>query len=350
MRIMNKYSFHDDYSEGAHPKVLEALTRTNLLQQSGYGDDEYSQQARTAIRKLIGAESPMIHFTPGGTGANLLSIASYLRPHEAIIAVEGGHIVGKEGGAIEATGHKIITDPGMDGKLSPLMIQAAVDRSSAFAFQPKAKMVFISNSTEIGTIYNKSELTAISNICKELNLLLMLDGARLGAAMASSENDMTMQNIYELTDIFWIGGTKNGALLGEAVVIKDPNFGADFQYHMKQRGALLAKGRVLGIQFSTLLQDNLFFQLAEHANKAAAEISLALTDLGYRLWAKTQSNQVFIIFPLALIEVLQHHFDFFIWQKLDESSSVVRIVTSWATDRSEGKRFCETVEKWGDAL
>jgi len=297
MCVITKYSFHDDYSEGAHPKVLEAMTRTNLSQQSGYGDDDYSQHARTAIRDLIGAESAMIYFTPGGTSANLLSIASHLRPHEAVIAVEAGHIVGKEGGAIEATGHKIITDPGTDGKLTPHMIQTAVDRSSAFAYQPKAKMVFISNSTEIGTIYKKIELTAISNICKELDLLLMLDGARLGAALASSANDVTMQDIYELTDIFWIGGTKNGALLGEAIIIKDPYFGGDFQYHMKQRGALLAKGRVLGIQFSTLLQDDLFFQLADHANKAAAEISSALTELGYKLWAKPESNQVFVIFP-----------------------------------------------------
>ncbi len=230
-----KYSFHDDYSEGAHPKIIEAIARTNLSQQSGYGDDEYSENARKAIRNLIGANNneASIYFTPGGTGANLISIASHLRPHEAVIAAESGHIVGKEGGAVEATGHKLITEPGVDGKLTPEMIQAAVERSSEFAFQPKPKMVFVSNATEIGTVYTKSELVAVSEICQKLKLLLFLDGARLGAALTSSKNDMTLADIYNLTDIFWIGGTKNGALLGEAVVIKDPTFGADFPYHMK---------------------------------------------------------------------------------------------------------------------
>lgn len=346
MRPMPKYRFHDDYSEGAHPKILEALTRTNLSQQRGYGDDEYTQEAKVAIRKLVGDEDASIYFVPGGTGANLLSIASHLRPHEAVIAVEGGHIVGKEGGAIEATGHKIISDDVKDGKPTPAMIQAAVDRNSAFAYQPKARMVYISNATEIGTIYKKSELLALAAICKKLGLLLMMDGARIGFAMASSENDLTLKDIYSLTDTFVIGGTKNGALLGEAVVIKDPTFAADFPYHMKQRGALLAKGRILGIQFSTLFSDGLYFQLADHANRTAAEISCALTELGYRLWAKTESNQVFVILPAALVEELLHHFEFYIWEHLGDGFLVIRLVTSWKTDRVECKRLCETVKSW----
>jgi len=285
-----------------------------------------------------------IYDTPGGTGANLLSIASHLRPHEAIIAAESGHIVGKEGGAIEATGHKIITEPGVDGKLTPEMIQSAFDRSSEFDYQPKPKMVFIPNATEIGTVYNRSELAAVAAICKKLKLFLLLDGARLGAALTSSKNDITLNDVYNLTDIFWIGGTKNGALLGEAVVIKDPSFGAEFPYHMKQRGALLAKGRVIGIQFHTLLQDDLFFRLARYSNSAAAEISSSLVNMGSKLWVETESNQVFPIFPQALVQELQKDFDFFIWEHLHDGSLVVRLVTSWATERSEVKRFCKVVE------
>lgn len=343
---MQKYSFHDDYSEGAHPRILEALARSNLTQQSGYGDDEYSEDARKAIRHLIGADEAHIYFTPGGTGANLLSIASHLRPHEAIIAAEPGHIVGKEGGAIEATGHKILTEPGVNGKLTPEMIQSAFDRSSEFDWQPKPKMVFISNTTEIGTLYNISELKAVAAICKKLKLLLFLDGARLGAALTSSKNDVTLKDVYDLTDIFWIGGTKNGALLGEAVVIKDPSIGADFPYHMKQRGALLAKGRVIGIQFSTLLQDDLFFHLARCSNGAAADLSSSLANMGFRLWAETESNQVFPIFPPALVQELQQHFEFFVWEHLRDGSLVIRLVISWATERSAIKNFCTMVEEW----
>lgn len=341
---MLKYSFHDDYSEGAHPSVIDALAQTNLTQQSGYGNDEYSEAARQSIRNLIGVDEPDIYFTPGGTGANLLAIASHLRPHEAVIAAESGHIVGKEGGAIEATGHKIIAEPSADGKLTPEIIQLACRKSSAFAYQPKVKMVFISQATEIGTIYTKQELEEIAAVCKTLNLLLLLDGARLGAALTSSKNDMTLKDIYELTDVFWIGGTKNGALLGEAIVIKDPCFGAEFPSHMKQRGALLAKGRVIGIQFSVLLQDDLFFRLARHANATAAEMSSFLVDIGFKLWAPTESNQVFVIFPSALVHELQNIFDFVVWEPLDDGFEVVRLVTSWATEISEVKRFCKVVE------
>ncbi|KAK3985475.1 pyridoxal phosphate-dependent transferase [Cladorrhinum sp. PSN332] len=342
-----KYSFHDDYSEGAHPKIIEALARTNLSQQSGYGDDDYSEDARKAIRNLIGDKDTSIYFTPGGTGANLLSIASHLRPHEAIIATEPGHITGKEGGGVEATGHKILVAGDVDGKLTPEYIQAAFDESSLFAWQPKAKMVFISNATEVGTVYTRSELEAVAATCKKLNLLLLMDGARLGAAMVSSKSDgMTLKDFYNLTDILWIGGTKNGALLGEAIIIKDPTFAADFPYHMKQRGMLLAKGRVLGIQFSTLLQDDLLFRLARHANSAATKIASSLENSGYELWKEADSNQVFVIFPPELVGELQKDFDFFIWDRLSEDSWVVRLVTSWATDLAQVERLCKVVAAW----
>lgn len=348
MQKATKYSFHDDYSEGAHPDILQALTHTNLSQQRGYGDDDFSGEARKTIRRLTGSDTATIYFTPGGTGANLLCIASLLRPHEAVIAAEPGHIVGKEGGCVEATGHKILVEPGVEGKLTPEQIQSAFHRSSLFAYQPKPKLVFISNATEVGTVYTKSELGAIAAVCQKLNLLLLMDGARLGAALASSKNDMTLQDIYQLTDVFWIGGTKNGALLGEAIVIKDPAVGADFPYHMKQRGMLLAKGRLLGIQFSTLLQGDLLFCLARHSNEAAAEMSSALVGMGYRLWQPTESNQVFVMLPAPLAQAIGEEFDFFVWERLTDWILVVRFVTSWATELSEVKRLCAVVAKWTD--
>lgn len=346
MRIKAKYSFHDDYSEGAHPKILEALAQSNLWQQSGYGDDEFCEDARKEIRRRIGADDASIYFTPGGTAANLVSIASHLRPHEAIIAPDAGHIVGKEGGAVEATGHQVLVTTGEDGKLTPEKIQSAFEASSLFAYQPKPKMVFISNATEIGTIYTKQELTAISSVCHKLKMLLLMDGARIGAALTSGKNDMTLKDIYDLTDIFWIGGTKNGALLGEAVIIKDPTFGKDFPYHMKQRGALLAKGRILGIQFSTLLKGDLFFSLAEYSNQAASEMSSSLVRMGFKLWAPTESNQVFPIFSAELVQTLQKDFDFFVWEHLDDGALVIRLITSWATEMSQVKRFCKVVEEF----
>jgi len=345
---MAKYSFHDDYSEGAHPMVLQALLDSNMVQQPGYGTDDYCEDARAAIRKLLGGiDDAAIYFIPGGTGANLVSIASFLRPHEAVITVDRGHIVGKEGGAIEATGHKIISVPGgKDGKLTSALIQSAYEESILFPWQPKMKMAFISNSTEIGTVYTKSELADVAATCKKLGMWLLLDGARLGHALTCSKNDMTLQDIYHFTDIFWLGATKNGALLGEAIVIKDPTFAADFRYHMKQRGMLLAKGRTLGIQFSALLKNNLFFDLACHANTTAAEISSALVKLKYELWAETETNQVFAIFPGALVTELNKSYEFFLWEPLPDGNCVVRFVTSWATEQAQVDKFCDVVKQW----
>ncbi|KAI1323226.1 putative threonine aldolase [Xylariaceae sp. FL0255] len=350
---MAKYSFNNDYSEGAHPKIIEALTLTNLSQQKAYGFDEYCEKARTSIRKLIGDadNKAEIYFSPGGTGANLLAIAGHLRPHEAIISADSGHIVSKEGGAIEATGHQVLSAPGVDGKLTPEIIQRLYSESVKFPFQPKPKMVFVANATELGTVYTKAELSSIATVCKTLNLLLLLDGARLGAALASEKNDMSFKDIYDLTDVFWIGGTKNGALLGEAVVIKDPTFGADFPFHMKQRGQLLAKGRVIGVQFSTLFDEDgdLFLSLARHANAMATEISIALVKSGFSLWAGTESNQIFPILPPTLVQQLQKDFEFFVWYRMPNGFLVVRLLTSWATEHAQVIRFCMIIEKWAHA-
>ncbi|KAK4214339.1 pyridoxal phosphate-dependent transferase [Rhypophila decipiens] len=367
-----KYGFHDDYSEGAHPRVIEAMTRTNLIQQNSYGEDDYCNEARQAILSLIGLDPagaglgderpsiPKIYFTPGGTGANLLAIASHLRPHEAIISAEPGHIVGKEGGAIEATGHKVISVPAEAGKLTPSAIHEGYETAVAFAFQPRPKMVFLSNATEIGTVYTRQELEAVARVCKDMGMMLLMDGARLGAALVSEkataggrDDQLSLEDIYRLTDVFWIGGTKNGVLLGEAIVIKDEVFGADFPWHMKQRGQLLAKSRVLGIHFSTLLQsqeegegDLLFWELARHANAAAKEMSNALVGMGFQLWAETDSNQVFVIFEKDLVEELEEQFNFFVWEKLENGGLVVRLLTSWATDLEQVRRFCRLVRAW----
>ena len=331
-------SFLDDYSEGAHPKILQALLDTNTPQQRPYGDDEYSDSAKECIREYINAPTAAIHFVASGTLANIISIGSCLRPHEAVIATSTGHIFVRETGAIEAIGHKIITVPPSDGKLTPKSIQDALDQNAHFPHMTKPRLVYLSNATETGTVYTKAELCAISDLCKERNLLLFLDGARLGAALSAAKNDLTLADLVRLTDIFWIGGTQVGTLLGEAIIINNPSLVEDFAFHVKQRGGLLAKGRTLGVQFLELFRLNLFFELARHANKMAQLLSSGVAEAGFSLSAETETNQVFAILPNALISKLQNKFQFYIWEKVSCDHSVVRLVTSWATSESRGHR------------
>lgn len=345
---MTKYSFLDDYSEGAHPAILKALSETNMVQQTAYGDDTYSQEARDLLGKYMGDTDPDIWFVASGTLANILTISSTLRPHEAVIAPASGHIVVRETGAIEATGHKIITVPPENGKLTPDNIQVALDSNAHFPHMAKPRMVYISNATEVGTLYTKPELQAISELCKARNLLLLLDGARLGAALSADKNDLTLQDITELTDIFWIGGTKAGALFGEAIIIPNPALREDFAFYVKQRGALLAKGRFLGLQFRELFREGLYFDLAKHANQLAALLSEGLSECGHRFVARTETNQVFPILPNVLIDELEKSFNFYIWEAIDKSSSVIRLVTSWATPEEQVGAFIDAVQKAGD--
>jgi len=343
---MNRYSFLDDYSEGAHPVILEALSETNMVQQTAYGDDAYSQQARVLIRQHMGDVNPDIWFVASGTLANILTISSALRSHEAVIAPASGHIVARETGAIEATGHKIITVPPVDGKLTPDSIASALKANAHFPHMTKPRLVYLSNATEAGTLYTKNELGAISKLCKDRGLLLLLDGARLGAALSAEKNDLTLADIADLTDAFWIGGTKVGALLGEAIVIPNPQLREEFRFHIKQRGALLAKGRVLGLQFLELFRDGLYFDLARHANDMAQRLSAKISKAGYRFAAETETNQLFPILPNVLIEKLKDHFDFYVWEPHDESSSVIRLVTSWATQEMQVDAFAAKVEEF----
>lgn len=343
---MNRQSFLDDYSEGAHPDILKALYETNMVQQTAYGDDAYSQEARALISKHMGDVNPDVWFVASGTLANILTISSALRSHEAVIAPASGHIVVRETGAIEATGHKIITVPPVDGKLTPDNIIAALKANAHFPHMAKPRLVYLSNATEVGTLYTKAELEAISTLCRERGLLLLLDGARLGAALSADKNDLSLKDIAELTDIFWIGGTKVGALLGEAIVIPNPQLREEFRFHIKQRGALLAKGRVLGLQFRELFRNGLYFDLARHANDMAQRLSSKISNAGFRFAAQTETNQLFPVLPNALIDKLKDRFDFYIWEPHDEASSVIRLVTSWATQEMQVDAFAAVVEEF----
>ena len=267
------YSFKNDYSEGAHPRILNALIESNLEQADGYGEDIYTLRAIELLREKIQLTNIDIHLLSGGTQTNLVAISAFLRPHEAAIAANTAHIFTHETGSIEATGHKVISIEVSDGKLNSVLIKEALDYHTD-EHMVKPKLVYISNSTEIGSIYSKADLEDISSFCKENNLILFMDGARLGAALCSDKNDLQLSDIGRLTDAFYIGGTKNGALLGEALVICKESLKEDFRFHMKQKGALLAKGKVLGIQFLELFKGDLYFQLATHANKMASALRL----------------------------------------------------------------------------
>jgi threonine aldolase len=338
------YSFKNDYSEGAHPRILNALLETNLEQDEGYGEDRYSRKAIELIKDKVGTEDVDIHFISGGTQTNLIAISAFLRPHEAAIAVSSGHILGHETGAIEATGHKILSVVGENGKLSPSDLQGVLD-GHPDEHMVKPKLVYISNSTEIGSIYTKSELQNLHDFCQRNQLILYMDGARLGSALCSEENDLQLSDLPNLVDAFYIGGTKNGALIGEALVICRDSLKEDFRYHIKQKGALLAKGRLLGIQFLELFRDNLFFELANHANKMASRIREELVRSNITFLTHSPSNQIFPILPNAVISKLQNNYAFHIWEKVDSDSSAIRFVTSWATKEEEVTSLIEDLKK-----
>lgn len=333
----------DDYSEGCHPDILAAMAETNMSQQSAYGVDEYSNQARALIHEQLENAASEIFFVAGGTLANLTLMSSLLRSHEAIISVRRGHIATHETGAIEAVGHKIITVETPDGKLNPKLVEAAVTANSMAPHMAKPRIVYISNATETGRIYTKGELEALSQTCRERDLLLFLDGARLGVALASLDSDVNLSDIARLTDVFWIGGTKAGALIGEAIVINRPELALDFRYNIKQRGALLAKGRLLGLQFRELFDKNLFVTACRHANSLATQLSGAILSAGYELASGTQTNQVFPIFPNEIVDRIEADFGFYRWEAYGSDYTCIRLVTSWATPAAQVDRFISQI-------
>ncbi len=331
-----KYLFRNDYSFGAHPKVLSALAETNMEGNVGYGDDDYSARAKDLIRDLCRCPQAEVQFLIGGTQTNCTAIAHFLRPWEGIVAAETSHINGHEVGAVEATGHKILqVHTGTDGKVTPEMIVPVLERHTD-EHLVKPRLVEIADATESGMIYTKAELTALSQFCKANGLLLFLDGARLGAALSSEANDLTLPDLAALTDAFYIGGTKNGALLGEALVITNPALQEGFFRMKKRMGAVLAKGWLEGVQFETLLKDGLYFEMARHANAMAARLQSGLKAKGWPLWVESPTNQVFAVVPDAIKPQIDAVCAYEDWCPAEEPGhTVIRFVSCFATEESD---------------
>ncbi|MDR6922683.1 aminotransferase class V-fold PLP-dependent enzyme [Chryseobacterium sp. 2987] len=340
-----KFSFKNDYSEGCHPNILQALLQYNLEQQAGYGEDKYSQQAKDLIKEKIKKTDSDIYFISGGTQANLIVISSILRPYQCVISAASGHILNNETGAIEATGHKVLSIETEDGKLRPEDIIPVLESHKNIPHQVMPKLVYISNSTELGTIYLAEELEDLSSFCRKNGLYLFIDGARMGHGITSEISNLTLEKIAELTDVFYLGGTKNGALIGEAVVINNPDLKTDFAFNIKQKGALLAKGRLLGIQFLELMKNDLYLDLAKHANTQAMKMKNAMKERGVQFLSDTYTNQIFPILNNELVEILSESFEFYVWKKIDEKTSAIRLITSWNTGDEPVDHFIEIITK-----
>jgi threonine aldolase len=336
--MMNKLSFVSDYMEGAHPQIMNRLQETNMLKTTGYGLDEFSESAKAKIREACDTPDADIFFLVGGTQANATMIDALLQPYQGVIAPETGHISSHEAGAIEFGGHKVLTLPHHNGKISADEIRNCInsywkDENHEHTVMPG--LVYISQPTEYGTLYSLEELKNISGICRENNIPLYLDGARLAYALACPENDVTLPDIGKLCDAFYIGGTKCGALFGEAVVIPRHNFIPYLFTIIKQHGALLAKGRIAGIQFDTFFTDDLYLKIGESAIKEANRIRQALEAKGYQLAFHTPTNQIFIILEKKQAEVLAEKIEMGFWENIDADHTVMRIATSWATRPEE---------------
>ena len=339
-----KYSFKNDYSEMAHPRILKALSDVGNTQFEGYGLDEHSAAATMLIKKVLKAPFADIHFIAGGTHANLVMISSALRPHEAVIAPKSGHIFVHEAGSIEATGHKICVRDGSNGKLTVSDIESVVAEHGDDEHMVKPKLVYISLSTETGTVYTKAELAALAFYCKNNGLYLYIDGARLGAAINSPVCDLKYSDLPNLADAFFIGGTKNGALFGEAIVICNEQLKADFRYLLKQRGGLLAKTAAIGVQFKALFTDGLYDDLAKYAGTMAKRLADGICALGYEFLYPVETNLIIPIFPAAIADKLHEHYGFYDWQKLEDKVAV-RLLTSWSTPEDKVDVFLEDLRQ-----
>lgn len=336
------YNFASDYLEGAHPQVLEALNKANLVQTPGYGEDKYCLEAKDKIKKELNNENVDIHFLVGGTQTNMLVIASALKDYQAVITIDSGHINVHETGAIEYTGHKVLTSLHDQGKIKPSMIDEIVsNHGDEHMVQPK--MVYISQTTEYGTYYTLDELKDIYECCQKHNLYLFIDGARLGSALVL-DNAPTLAQMAQYSDVFYIGGTKMGALFGECLVIVNDELKKDFRYHIKQKGALLAKGKLLGVQFSALFDNDLYYEIGKHENECAQILKDSFIDLGYKMFIDSPSNQLFPIIDkeiLSKIEekyIVTHMFD------LDNNQTCIRLVTSWYTSKEICQKFVEDLK------
>lgn len=340
--------FSCDYLEGCHPRILERLMETNLEQTAGYGMDPHCERARELIKKACEAPNADVHFLVGGTQTNKTVIASVLRPHQGVISVHTGHINVHETGAIEATGHKVLAIHNDSGRLTAAQVEEmylAHINSETAEHEIQPGMVYISSPAENGTLYSKKELADLHHVCKKYDLPLFLDGARMGYGLCAADNDVTLADIAKLCDVFYIGGTKVGALFGEALVITNDALKKDFRYYIKQNGGMLAKGRLLGIQFETLFEDGLYFEISQHAIDLAMEIKAALDKNGYEVLIPSSTNQQFPIFEDSFVEKLSEKYAFEFWGRVDETHSVIRICTSWATKEADVKELLKDLEK-----
>ena len=346
METQHKLSFASDYMEGAHPAIIQRLVQTNMEQTSGYGTDEYCERARSLIRKACECPEAAVHFLVGGTQTNATVIDALLNRYEGVIAAETGHIAVHEAGAIEFGGHKVLPLACGKGKITAASVKRYLRdfyEDGNYEHMVHPGMVYISQPTEYGTLYTKQEMSAINAVCREYHIPLYVDGARLAYALACKENDVTLADLATLCDAFYIGGTKCGAIFGEAVVIPDPKRSPHFFTIMKQHGALLAKGRLLGIQFETLFTDDLYLHIGETAIRAADTIRAFLASHGYEQYFTAPTNQIFIVLDNTRYAELSKKITFGFWEKKDDSHTVVRIATDWATTQ-------ENVEKLLQAL
>ncbi len=339
-------SFESDYIAGAHPKILERLMETNMETVTGYGLDVYSEQAKEKIRKACGSDAADVEFLVGGTQTNAVVISTMLRDYEGVVAAQTGHVSTHEAGAIEYSGHEVLMLPQKDGKISADVLKKyledfyADDNREHMVFPG---MVYISHPTEYGTLYSKNELEALAAICHQHEMPLYMDGARLGYGLMSRESDLTLEDICRICDVFYIGGTKVGALCGEAVVFTKNNKPAHFMHSIKKRGALLAKGRLLGVQFDTLFTDGLYFEIGRHAIDMAEQMKKIFKDHGLRFYLESPTNQQFIILENGLMERMKEELAFSFWEKYDEDHTIVRFATSWSTTQDDMKKLEEAL-------
>lgn len=339
--------FCSDYQEGAHPAILEKLNSINFMQYPGYGTDELCLQAAELIKEKCHCPHADVHFLVGGTQTNTTVISAALRPHQGVLCAHTGHISVHETGAIEATGHKVLTVYSPDGKITAEQVEREVTLQADFEHTVKPGMVYISFSTEVGTIYTLAELTALRQVCDKHRLYLFLDGARLGYGLCGEGNDISLPDIARLCDVFYIGGTKVGALFGEAVVIVNPALKPDFRYFIKQRGGMLAKGWLLGVQFLTLFEGDLYTSIAAHAHRMAMLVRDALRRMNVPFLVESPTNQQFPILLDEILKKLSNKYAFSFQEKTDENHTAVRICTSWATREED---VLALIQDLGDAI
>lgn len=331
-------SFKNDYSEGAHFRIIDAFMKSNLEQTDGYGEDPYTLEAYDNIKKHLQAPDCHIRFLVGGTQTNLTVISHMLRPHQSVISAETGHVNSHETGAIEYTGHKVELIPAPEGKLNPELVKKVLSTHTD-AHNVEPKMVYVSNPNELGAIYSKKELKDLYDTCKDNGLYLFVDGARLASAVTSDHNDIEFKDYKYLCDVLYVGGTKCGAMFGEAVVFFNSDLVPGFQYAIKQRGALLAKGRLLGIQFNELFKDELYFELGKISNEMAKKLKECFIENNIEFLVESYSNQLFVIIPNEILKELDKKYTYSYIEAHGEDKSVVRFVTSWATTKANVKEF-----------